>query len=129
MFETSRLPSATTSYNLNWPGRATLSKIAVAPGSLIMDSIKKDGDYTQFTLKERNAEPPRPGLETQQPVDHDRFSFVWVNGKEAMSFTDQRLRLKLRTEIPLFDQARNSTLLSRYGSLCRFLGHVGLDHR
>ena len=109
MFETSRLPSSTTSYHLNWPGKIVHSETVIALGSPSIDSITEQGDYTQLTVKGHNEEPPPPGLQPQQPAafDRDQFSFVWVNGKETMSFTDRRLRLKLRTEIPLFDQIRN----------------------
>ena len=43
MFETSRLPSATTSYNPNWPGKVVRSETAIGWGWQIIDFVNRTG--------------------------------------------------------------------------------------
>lgn len=111
---TSRLSLAATRYFLHWPGKILPSETASGPDWLMVKIIAEDAGSTEIEVKGRDKdnEEPRPPLERlerpQPVVDHDRFDFVWVNGKETMSFTDRRLRLGLSTELPLFDQLHNT---------------------
>jgi hypothetical protein len=97
---------------------------------LTVEIIKEHEGYTQLAVKGRDKEePPPPSLEPQQPVvDYDRFNFVWVNGKETMSFTDRRLRLSLSTELPYAYQIMNPSWSGhRQGKMSMEVSFVGLQ--
>jgi hypothetical protein len=93
IIETNLKRSATTRYEVEWPGAVRLHEAgtveAAAKGDGELLGVKVDWQRPTSTKLIIN------GMDDPYYSRNDRFLFNWVRGKDKLTFTDRRIRLNI----------------------------------
>ena len=85
--------SASTRYEVAWPGKVRLYPLGM------VDAVSSvDSEFLGVEIDWQGVNETRlvvEGRDNKYYQRHDKFIFYWMNGKEKISFADRRLRLTM----------------------------------